>query len=80
MYHNRRRHTCCQELTCSDAVALYTEVLQDTRVTSSGEAAAAAVKFFSFATVSLPMAWILLTGSVISGMSGFWPDDLIVVT
>jgi hypothetical protein len=46
----------------------------------SGEAAAAAVKFFSFATVSLPMAWILLTGSVISGMSGFWPDDLIVVT
>jgi len=46
----------------------------------SGEAAAAAVKFFSFATVSLPIAWILLTGSVINGMSGFFPDDLIVVT
>ena len=46
----------------------------------SDEAAAAAVKSFSLATVSLPIAWILLTGSVISGMSGFLTDDLIVVT
>lgn len=46
----------------------------------SDEAAAAAVKSFSLATVSLPIAWSLLTASVISGMSGFFTDDLIVVT
>ena len=46
----------------------------------SGETAAAAVKSFSFATVSLPIAWSLLTGSVTSGISGFLTGDLIVVT
>lgn len=46
----------------------------------SGETAAAAVKSFSFATVSLPTAWSLLTASVTSGISGFLTGDLIVVT
>ena len=45
-----------------------------------GEAAAAAVRSFSFATVSLPIAWSLLTGSVTRGISGFLTGDLIVVT